>query len=1128
MQQQLERLIPGYNRNAKPTPPANLQRVAARIYTIPIVFHVIHNGEPVGTGSNIADARIIEQLNRLNEDYAKLNADQTGVPQAFQAAHADVQIRFALAQRDINGNCITGIDRIDRSSKNWTAPPYTRTYIESTIKPGSSWNPDNYMNFWVLVPGGTTQDDGLLGYAQFPDNTAGLGGLNTLGGNRNTDGVVCRASAVGNGGAAAAPYNLGRTATHEVGHWLGLRHIWGDAACGTDYVTDTPTQNAENYGCPSFPHVTCSNGTNGDMFMNYMDYTDDACMFMFSSGQKDRMQAVMAAGTPRRSSLATSPALPAAVSVTASTSTPVVCAGSSIFLNGDAPTGYTYTWTGPNGFTSNQQNPSLSNVSTAASGTYIMTATPSSGCPVTDNVDVEVRALTATPSVSAGNGGLSCGVAPVLLTATPAGNQTSTFLNQNWNTGTTEAGWTYDNTSTSTQAGATWVTVTPPSTTGVSIDGTRYIAVDASGTNRNAQTRSSLYSPVFNATGVSTLTLTFKHIFVFATGDLGKVEISNNGGGSWTTLASYSANAGSASAPASVTLNLNAYAGQSNLKLRWNYSSNSGESWSVDNMLVTGTVANTYAWSLVSGDGMPATLSTSNTLQVAPSQNSVYQVTVTAPGLCASVGAQVTVTVPTATSWTGAAGDGAWANAANWTPCIPTRNSTATIPNGLATPYPVVSTAVEIGSIVQNGPLTISGGSLSLFGDHTGTATFLHTGGTYIVAGGGNQRLRGATYGALLINGGGTKTLQDNATATSTVTLTNGILSTGANLLTLGATSTLSENATSYVLGRVTASGAVASGSSSAFNGVGATIAAPGGSVSPGTVQVVRTTGSAINSTSLPGGRSISRSYDLTPSGPNTGLNLTLTLKYNTVDLGSMSENLLYLYRATSASSSFSRFPSTVNTTSHQVTASAVDHLSVWTLAASSNPLPVELSAFEAAAVGADARLTWTTASEKNNDHFEVQVSTNGTEFQSIGRVASQGNTARATNYSLVDAKIARYNKALLYYRLRQVDTDGTATLSPVRTLSVGGAEAGFTAQLVPNPSQLTAEAPQLYLAGPDAGAVSLTLRDAVGRVLSQRQVNVAGTSMLALPEAAKLAAGLYILEVQQGARRLNLKMVRE
>jgi hypothetical protein len=145
-------------------------------------------------------------------------------------------------------------------------------------------SPTTKLNIWVCNMGG-----GILGYAQFP------------GGSSSTDGVVLDDNATGRTGTAAAPFNKGRTATHEVGHWMNLRHIWGDATCGTDQVGDTPTHNTANYGCPSAGHLSTCSGTPVEMTMNYMDYTDDACMYMFSGGQKTRMLAVFASGGPRNS-----------------------------------------------------------------------------------------------------------------------------------------------------------------------------------------------------------------------------------------------------------------------------------------------------------------------------------------------------------------------------------------------------------------------------------------------------------------------------------------------------------------------------------------------------------------------------------------------------------------------------------------------------------------------------------------------------------------------------------------------------------------------------------------------------------------------------------------------------------
>ena len=253
------------------------QRSTAVSLTIPVVVHVLYNT----TAQNVSDAQIASQIAVLNEDFQKLNADVSKTPSAFAPLAANVNIAFTLAKRDPNGNATTGIIRKQVTQTSWG----TDDRMKSSSTGGTNaWPTGQYLNIWVCNLSG-----GVLGYAQFP------------GGAASTDGVVILTTGFGRGGSAAAPFNLGRTATHEVGHWLNLRHIWGDAACGNDLVSDTPTQNTSNTGCPTFPKRTCGNTTNGDMFMNYMDYTDDACMYMFSNGQSSRMNALFATGGARAS-----------------------------------------------------------------------------------------------------------------------------------------------------------------------------------------------------------------------------------------------------------------------------------------------------------------------------------------------------------------------------------------------------------------------------------------------------------------------------------------------------------------------------------------------------------------------------------------------------------------------------------------------------------------------------------------------------------------------------------------------------------------------------------------------------------------------------------------------------------
>jgi hypothetical protein len=258
--------------------PAGSSRV---VVSIPVVVHVIYNNST----QNISDAQINSQLTILNNDFRKLNADRTAVPSVFTSLAADCEINFCLAQRTPSGTATTGIVRVSTTTTSFIDDDRMKS---SSTGGDNAWDATRYLNSWVCNLGG-----GLLGYAQFP------------GGAASTDGVVVNYTAFGNIGTATSPFNLGRTATHEVGHWLNLRHIWGDATCGSDLVTDTPTQSTSNFGCPSFPSVTCSNGPNGDLWMNYMDYTDDRCMYMFTTGQKTRMQALFASGGAR-AGLATS------------------------------------------------------------------------------------------------------------------------------------------------------------------------------------------------------------------------------------------------------------------------------------------------------------------------------------------------------------------------------------------------------------------------------------------------------------------------------------------------------------------------------------------------------------------------------------------------------------------------------------------------------------------------------------------------------------------------------------------------------------------------------------------------------------------------------------------------------
>ncbi|MBC8755265.1 T9SS type A sorting domain-containing protein [Kordia sp. YSTF-M3] len=251
------------------------ESISGNIITIPVVVHVIYRTAQ----ENISDAQIQSQLDVLNEDFRRTNADADN--RWSQAI--DTEIQFCLASVDDNGNPTTGITRKSSSTTAWGTNDAMKRSSSGGV---DAWDTSQYLNMWVCNIGG-----GILGYAQFP------------GGSAATDGVVMGpqyfgSSQKGTGFYLSAPFDLGRTTTHEVGHFLNLRHIWGDGNCNADdFVSDTPTSDAPNYGCAT-THVSCSST---DMVQNYMDYSDDGCMNLYTAGQKARMRAILDVGGSRRS-----------------------------------------------------------------------------------------------------------------------------------------------------------------------------------------------------------------------------------------------------------------------------------------------------------------------------------------------------------------------------------------------------------------------------------------------------------------------------------------------------------------------------------------------------------------------------------------------------------------------------------------------------------------------------------------------------------------------------------------------------------------------------------------------------------------------------------------------------------
>jgi len=240
---------------------------------IPIVVHLVYKT----AAQNISDAQIISQIDILNQDFNRQNPDTANTPVPFLPIAGVANVSFCLATVDPAGNPTTGIERRLTTVNSFNTNDAVKSFASGGL---DAWDPSQYFNVWVCNLGG-----GLLGYGEFPTNQLS-----------NTYGVVIGYNYFGNIGNVSAPYNLGRTATHELGHCFNLFHIWGDdgtACTGSDQCADTPNQAGENYTCPGFPSISCNNGPNGDMWMNYMDYSDDACMNMFTAGQVARMLAVL-------------------------------------------------------------------------------------------------------------------------------------------------------------------------------------------------------------------------------------------------------------------------------------------------------------------------------------------------------------------------------------------------------------------------------------------------------------------------------------------------------------------------------------------------------------------------------------------------------------------------------------------------------------------------------------------------------------------------------------------------------------------------------------------------------------------------------------------------------------------
>jgi hypothetical protein len=246
--------------------------------TIPVIVHILWNN----SAQNISNAQVFSQIAVLNQDFNAMNTDRSKIPAYFRELAADCGIRFELATMDPQGHATCGIIRKQTSRSVFGFDDKAKS---GTMGGDDAWDADSYLNVWVC-----NLEPGISGYASAP------------GGPKEKDGVVINTAVFGTINVSGA-FNKGRTAVHEIGHWLNLRHIWGDANCGDDKVDDTPAQSGANRGCNSGEKFSCGTTAHGDMYMNYMDFSDDACMYMFTKGQRQRMRVLFEAGGPRNTLL---------------------------------------------------------------------------------------------------------------------------------------------------------------------------------------------------------------------------------------------------------------------------------------------------------------------------------------------------------------------------------------------------------------------------------------------------------------------------------------------------------------------------------------------------------------------------------------------------------------------------------------------------------------------------------------------------------------------------------------------------------------------------------------------------------------------------------------------------------
>ena len=464
------------------------------VITIPVVVQIWYNT------ATVPDSRVTEQLATLNEDFRKMNSDASSIPSVFAGVTADCEIEFCLVNKDPQGNPTTGIIR-----KTNSIPPQSGGT--------DMWDPSKYLNIYVYAIGG-----GILGFTYMPSGTV-------------NQAVHVDKDVFGDTGGQ---YGAGRTATHEIGHWLDLDHIWGGGCGSDDGVSDTPDQSSNNFNCPTHPSPTCNNG--GDMFMNYMDYVDDLCMYAYTKGQKARM--ISAINTYRPGLLTSTACGPVSTvnddagissittptgSLCSGTITPVVIlrnfgqnALTAVTINYsvDGTAQAPYSWTG-NLAPSATVNVTLPGI-TAAAGAHTFDANTSQPNGTTDQLPSNDGATQTSFTVIGGGGGVNLPFSEGFE---------GTYL---------PTGWTANN----DDSGVTWAKTTVAAKTGTAsayVDNSTY---DAKGAMDD------IITPILNLSSVSAPVLTFELAYKLWTSptdptpfsDTLEVLVSTDCGATWNSV----------------------------------------------------------------------------------------------------------------------------------------------------------------------------------------------------------------------------------------------------------------------------------------------------------------------------------------------------------------------------------------------------------------------------------------------------------------------------------------------------------------------------------------------------------------------------------------------------------------